>query len=322
MPAGAANNRLGLAQWLVDPENPLTARVTVNRFWQEVFGQGMITTPEDFGVMGALPSHPELLDWLALEFRESGWDVKELFKLMLMSATYRQAAIVTLEKLEKDRDNMLLSRGPRFRMDAEMVRDNALAVSGLLSSKMYGPGTKPYQPEGIWDIVGLPGGNTRNYVQDTGENLYRRSVYMFWKRMAPPPGLEAFNASSREVCTIRRERTNTPLQALVTLNDPQYVEAARHLAQQALVASGGDDSKTIDYIALHVLAHSMNDKQQAIVLASKQDLLADYESKPGDAKELLAFGDSKADDQLDATQLAAWTMVCNQIMNLDEVLNK
>jgi hypothetical protein len=322
MPTGAPNNRLGLAQWLVDQANPLTARVTVNRFWQEVFGQGIVTTPEDFGVMGAPPSHPELLDWLAVEFRESGWDVKALFKLMLMSATYRQAAVVTPEKLAIDRDNMLLSRGPRFRMDAEMVRDNALAVSGLLSSKMYGPGTRPYQPEGIWDIVGLPGGNTRNYVQDKGENLYRRTIYTFWKRMAPPPSLEAFNASSREVCTVRRERTNTPLQALVTLNDPQYVEAARHLAQQGLMASGGDDAKAIDFIAQRVLSRSMTNRELAIVRSSKQDLLAYYESNPEDAKALITVGESKADKNLDVSELAAWTMVCNQIMNLDEVLNK
>ena len=322
MPMGVPKNRLGLAQWIVDPANPLTARVTVNRFWQEVFGQGIVTTPEDFGVMGSLPSHPELLDWLAVEFLETGWDVKHLFKLMLMSATYRQAAVLTSEKLQKDRDNALLSRGPRFRMDAEMVRDNALAVSGLLSSKMYGPGTKPYQPEGIWDVVGLPSSDTRNYVQDKGENLYRRTVYTFWKRMAPPPSLEAFNASSREVCTVHRERTNTPLQALVTLNDPQYVEAARHLAQQVLTVSSGDDFTAIGHIAQRVLGRSLSDKEQAIVLASKEDLLAYYRTKPDDAKALIAVGDSEADDKLDATVLAAWTMVCNQIMNLDEVLNK
>ncbi|MCA9048404.1 MAG: DUF1549 domain-containing protein, partial [Planctomycetaceae bacterium] len=176
MPTSAPANRLGLAEWLNDASNPLTARVTVNRFWQQLFGHGIVETTEDFGVMGTPPTHPELLDWLAVEFRESGWDVKKLFKLMLMSSTYRQAALVTPEKLEHDRDNALLSRGPRFRMDAEMVRDLSLAVSGLLSAKMYGPGVKPYQPEGIWDVVGLPGGDTRNYVQDTGEDLYRRSL--------------------------------------------------------------------------------------------------------------------------------------------------
>ena len=323
LPEGAPKNRLGLAQWIVDPANPLTARVTVNRFWTEVFGQGIVTTPEDFGVMGAVPSHPELLDWLAVEFRESGWDVKRLFKLVLTSASYRQAAITTPEKLERDRSNALLSRGPRFRMDAEMVRDDVLAVSGLLSAKMYGPGTKPYQPEGIWDVVGLPGGDTRNYVQDTGENLYRRTLYTFWKRMAPPPNLEAFNAPSREVCTVQRERTNTPLQALVSLNDPQFVEAARHLAQAALNSSGGDAAKTVDYIAQHVLGRPMNEREQAILLADRAAFLAYYQSQPDDAKALIAVGESKADDsKLDVSELATWTMICNQVINLDEALSK
>ncbi|MEE2990649.1 MAG: DUF1553 domain-containing protein [Planctomycetota bacterium] len=322
MPEGAPANRLGLARWLLDPANPLTARVTVNRFWQEVFGTGIVVTAEDFGVMGSLPSHPMLLDWLAIEFRESGWDVKAFFKMMLMSATYRQSAVTSSEKLEKDRDNLLLSRGPRFRMDAEMVRDYALAASGILSRTMYGPGTKPYQPEGIWDVVGLPSGNTRKYVQDTGDNLYRRTLYNFWKRMAPPPSLDAFNAPSREFCTVRRERTNTPLQALVTLNDPQYVEAARFLAENALQQGGDDDSVALDYIARRVLCRPLRDQEQAIVLASKKKLLDYYQSSLEDARALIAVGASKASEKLDVTELAAWTMVCNQLMNLDEVLNK
>ncbi|HHK41431.1 MAG TPA: DUF1553 domain-containing protein, partial [Planctomycetaceae bacterium] len=286
LPEGAPQNRLGLAQWLIDPANPLTPRVTVNRFWQQVFGRGIVATPEDFGVMGAEPSHPELLDWLAVEFRESGWDVKRFFKLLLMSATYRQAAVVSRDKLEKDRDNAFLSRGPRFRMDAEMVRDYALAASGLLSDKMYGPGTKPYQPEGIWDIVGLPEGNTRKYVRDTGVNLYRRSIYDFWKRMAPPPSLEAFDAPSREVCTVRRERTNTPLQALVTLNDPQFVEAARYLAQRALTSAARDDSKKdspkeiAEYIGLRVLCRPLRAKESDILLADFEQYLRYYRSNP------------------------------------------
>ncbi len=254
----APRNRLGLAQWLVDPANPMTARVTVNRFWQQIFGSGIVTTAEDFGVMGALPTHPELLDTLAVEFQEQGWDVQWLFKTMLMSATYRQASKVTPEKLEKDRDNALLSRGPRFRMDAEMVRDCALAAGGLLSPKMYGSSVKPYQPEAIWDIVGLPGGDTRDYQESSGEDLYRRSLYTFWKRMAPPPNLEAFNAPSREVCTVRRERTNTPLQALVTLNDPQFVEAARSLATLSLKQSGDDASATADTIVQRVLGRPLS----------------------------------------------------------------
>ena len=214
LPQDAPRNRLGLARWVVDPGNPLTARVTVNRLWQEIFGQGIVVTSEDFGIMGMPPTHPELLDWLAVEFRDSGWDLKKLIKLFVTSRTYRQAAVTTAEKLTKDEDNRFLSRGPRFRMDAEMVRDYALAASGLLSSSTGGPGVRPYQPSDIWNVVGLPGGNTRNYKQDTGEKLYRRTLYSFWKRMAHPPNMEAFNAPSREVCTVRRERTNTPLQAL------------------------------------------------------------------------------------------------------------
>ncbi|MGA0134822.1 MAG: DUF1553 domain-containing protein, partial [Opitutales bacterium] len=231
LPADAPRNRLGLARWLVSDANTLTARVTVNRMWQELFGAGLVKTAEDFGIMGGAPSHPELLDWLAVDFRASGWDVKRLYKLMLTSATYRQAAVLTPEKLEKDRDNALLSRGPRFRMDAEMIRDYALAASGTLSTRMGGPGTYPYQPENLWEVVGM---RNMSYKQDSGENLYRRTVYNFWKRMAPPASLDIFNAPSREASCVRRDRTNTPLQALVTLNDPQYVEASRMLAQHTL----------------------------------------------------------------------------------------
>jgi hypothetical protein len=316
------NNRLGLAQWIVDPANPLTLRVTVNRFWQEIFGRGIVTTPEDFGVMGADPSHPKLLDWLALEFRDSGWDVRKLFKLMLTSATYRQGATITQQKLEVDRDNALLSRGPRFRMDAEMVRDYALAVSGLLSRKMYGPGTKPYQPTGIWEVVGLAGGDTRNYVQDKGKNLYRRTVYHFWKRMAAPPNMVAFNAPSREYCAVSRERTNTPLQALITLNDPQFVEAARKLAELALIETDGSDQAMIDFIIARALSRALKDRELEIVQSSKQHLLEYYQAHADDAKLLLAVGESKVDESMDDVTLATWTMVCNQILNLDEVLNK
>ena len=322
LPDGVPRNRLGLARWLVDPANPLTARVTVNRFWQEIFGRGIVTTPEDFGVMGAAPSHPELLDWLAVEFRQGDWDVKKLFKTMLMSATYRQAAVTNPEKLEKDRDNALLSRGPRFRMDAEMVRDYALSVSGLLVLRMYGPGTKPRQPVDIWEIVGLPSSDTRTYMQDTGENLHRRTVYHFWKRMAPPPNLDAFNAPSREVCTVRRERTNTPLQALVTLNDPQFIEAASHLARRAIFHHGDGASGIIKYITRRVLCRPITSMEERIIMNTRDELLAYYRANPEDAKALVGGGDSPADDMLNVTELAVWTMVCNQVMNLDEVLNK
>lgn len=321
LPAGAPQNRLGLARWVVDPANPLTARVTVNRFWQELFGQGIVATPEDFGIMGAAPSHPELLDWLATDFVSSGWDVKRLFKQMLMSAAYRQAAVLTPEKLVKDRDNALLSRGPRFRMDAEMVRDYALAVSGLRSAKMFGPGVKPYQPDNLWNMVGLPGGDTRNYRQDQGENLYRRSLYTFWKRMAPPPGLETLGAPNREVCTVRRERTNTPLQALVTLNDPQYVEAARKLAERSM-QSAVTAENIAHAIATRVLSRRLSDRELRVVLQTWQDYRDHYTGQSDAAQALIAVGESAADAQLDPAALAAWTMVCNQIMNLDEALNK
>ena len=231
MPASFPRNRLGLAKWLIDESNPLTARVAVNRFWQEIFGTGLVKTSEDFGSQGEAPTHPELLDWLAVEFRESGWDVKKLFREIVMSSTYRQAAMATPAKIQKDPDNRLLSRGPRFRMDAEMVRDTALTASGLLAVTIGGPSVKPYQPDGVWEAVAMPVSNTKAYRRDTGEKLYRRSMYTFWKRSAPPASMDIFNAPSRENCTVRRERTNTPLQALVTMNGAQFVEAARHLAE-------------------------------------------------------------------------------------------
>ncbi len=318
MPPGAPKNRLGLAQWLVAPENPLTARVTVNRFWQELFGTGLVRTSEDFGSQGEPPTNPELLDWLAVEFRESGWDVKKLFTLLVTSATYRQAATVTPEKLAKDSHNRLLSRGPRFRMDAEMLRDYALGASSTLSPKMGGPGTKPYQPENVWEVVGV---NTDKYVQDKGESLYRRSIYNFWKRMAPPASLEILNAPARESCVVRRERTNTPLQALVTLNDPQFVEAARRLAETAWKESG-DPTKAIDLIAARVLLRPLTGAEREVVARTAGDLERDFAANAAGAQAFLTVGEAKPDPTLPAPQLAALTMVANQLLNLDEALNK
>ena len=318
MPADAPRNRLGFAQWLLRPENSLTARVTVNRCWQELFGTGLVKTAGDFGVAGEQPSHPELLDWLAVDFREHNWDVKQIYKLMVMSATYRQSAVASPKKIERDPENRLLARGPRFRMDAEMIRDYALSASGLLVEKIGGASTRPYQPPGIWDTVGLPEGNTRKYVQDTGENLYRRSVYTFWKRQSPPASMEIFNAPSRELCTVRRERTDTPLQALVTLNDPQFVEAARHLAQESLA----NQTDRLDFMAERLLARKLTATEKKIIAANASDLLAHYQAEPKAAAELLAIGDSKPDVKFDVPTLAAYTMVANELMNLDEVLNK
>jgi hypothetical protein len=315
-------NRLGLAQWLLRPEHPLTARVTVNRFWQEVFGTGLVRTAGDLGVSGELPSHPELLDWLAVEFRESGWDVKRFFKLMVTSATYRQCAVSTPEKIEKDPQNRWLARGPRFRMDAEMIRDYALAASNLLECKLGGPSVKPYQPEGVWEAVAMPESNTRNYRRDRGANLYRRSLYTFWKRAAPPASLEVFNAPSREFCTVRRERTDTPLQALVTLNDPQFVEAASALAQLTLSQPGQTTERNIDFMALRLLARPLRPEETRIVQASIDRLIAFYQSHPGEAAKLLAVGELPPTPTQKPTLAAAWTMLANELMNLDEVLNK
>jgi len=321
-PADLPKNRLGFARWLLRPEQPLPARVTVNRFWQEVFGTGIVRTSGDFGVSGDLPSHPDLLDWLAVDFRDAGWDMKRFFKLLVTSATYRQAALTTTEKLEKDGQNRLLSRGPRFRMDGEMIRDYALAASGLLVRKLGGPSVKPYQPEGVWEAVAMPESNTRFYKPDSGEGLYRRSLYTFWKRAAPPAAMDILNAPNRETCAVRRERTNTPLQALVTLNDTQFVEAARHLAQTTLQQGGDTMEARLDFLAGRLLARALRPEEAKVVRSVLDELLADYKAHPDEAIKLIAVGQSKADPKLDVPTLAAWTMVANQLLNLDEVLNK
>jgi mono/diheme cytochrome c family protein len=322
LPDDSPRNRLGFARWLMRPEHPLTARVNVNRFWQELFGTGIVRTAGDFGATGEPPSHPELLDWLAVELRESGWDVKRLFRALVTSAAYRQAAVSSPEKLQKDPQNRLVSRGPRFRMDAEMVRDGALAASGLLVPKLGGPSVKPYQPDGVWEAVAMPESNTRNYQRDSGEGLYRRSLYTFWKRAAPPAAMDIFNAPNRETCTVRRERTNTPLQALVTLNDTQMVEAARVLAQAALRAEAPEKDRSLDWMARRVLSRPLRADEMDVLRGARDDLLAYYRSNAADAAALLAAGESKADPALDPAELAAHTMVANQLLNLDETLNK
>lgn len=322
LPPGAPKNRLGLAQWLVAEDNPLTARVTVNRYWQELFGVGLVKTTEDFGIMGENPANQELLDWLAVEFRESGWDVKHLFRLMVTSHAYRQDAKVTPVKLEKDPGNRLISRGPRFRMDAEMVRDYALATSGLLSPKIGGASVKPYQPDGVWEAVAMPESNTKRYQRDSGEALYRRSMYTFWKRAAPPASMDIFNAPSREVSCTRRERTNTPLQALATMNDPQFVEAARHLAEQALKATSGDSKRAVDLISRRLLARPLDRSERRVVQQTLEEFTRFYADKVEEAQKLISVGESKPSSQAPAAQLAALTLVANQILNLDEVLNK
>ena len=325
-------NRIAFANWLLRPDHPLTTRVTVNRFWQELFGNGIVRTAGDFGIAGELPSNQELLDWLAVELREGSpslsssspatpWDIKRFYKLLVTSATYRQSAVTTKEKLDKDPQNRLLSHGPRFRMDAEMIRDYALAASGLLVPKLGGPSVKPYQPEGVWEAVAMIGSNTRDYKRDSGENLYRRSLYTFIKRSAPPASMEIFNATAREQCTVRRERTNTPLQALVTLNDPQFIEAARHLAQ-TILKSGGTTEQQLDQLSKRLLARPFRPNELPVVKSSLNELLAYYHDHEADAKALITTGESKPDAALDPKTLAAWTMLANEVMNLDEVLNK
>ena len=315
-------NRLGLAHWLVDEANPLTSRVTVNRFWQQVFGTGLVTSSEDFGAQGDTPTHPELLDWLATEFRESDWDVKGFFKMLVTSSAYRQSALATPDKLERDSANRLLSRGPRFRMDAEMLRDTALATSGLLAPTIGGPSVRPYQPEGVWSTVAMPQSNTRLYRADDGEALYRRSLYTFWKRSAPPPSMEIFNAPTREHFTVRRERTNTPLQALVTMNDPQFVEAARHLAQRALREADDSFDARLDFVTVRLLSRPFGDAERAVSERTFDRLLETYEADPAEAERLLSVGESEADPDLGAAESAAWTMLVSQVLNLDETLNK
>ena len=321
-PAEAPRNRLGFAQWLLSPQHPLMGRVTVNRFWQEVFGTGLVRTSGDFGITGELPSHPELLDWMAVEFREQGWDVRKFFKMLVMSSTYRQAAIATADKLEKDPSNRLLARGPRFRMDAEMVRDYALAASGLLSAKIGGPSVRPYMPDGVWEAVAMIGSNTRDYRRDTGESLYRRSLYTFWKRSAPPAQMDIFNAPSREQCAVRRERTNTPLQALMTLNDEQFVEAARHLAQRILKEGGESFESRADFLARRIIARPLRAEEITLVRGSFDELTAYYKDHAEDATRVITVGESKPDASLAPAELAAWTMLANELMNLDEVLVK
>ena len=321
-PADLPRNRLGFAQWLLKPEQPLPARVNANRFWQEVFGTGLVKTVGEFGVGGELPSHPELLDFLALEFRENGWDIKQFFRRMVLSSTYRQSAAITPDKLEKDPQNRLLSRGPRFRMDGEMVRDYALAASGLMVPKLGGASVRPYQPDGVWEAVAMTGSDTRDYRRDTGEKLYRRSLYTFWKRAAPPASMEIFNAPSRETCSVRRERTNTPLQALVTLNDPQFIESARHLAERTLREGGETDAARLDFLAQRLLARIFTADERPVIEQSQTALVSYYREHLDDARQLITFGESRPNESLDVATLAGWTMLVNEVMNLDEVLNK
>jgi len=321
LPASQTTNRLDLARWLVSPDHPLTARVAVNRFWQQFFGTGIVKTAGDFGAQGEWPSHPELLDWLATEFIRSGWDVKHMLRLIVTTATYRQSSAVTADLLRLDPQNRLLARGQRFRLDAEEIRDNALFVSGLLNEKMGGRGVRPYQPSGIWEAVGYTASNTAKFSQDHGDALYRRSLYTFWKRTAPPPYFTTFDAPSREKYCTRRERTDTPLQALVTMNDPAYVEAARHLGAR-MVQHDKDAEDRLDFAFRLVTARHPSASEKMVLKAALKKYEAKYQRNSEAAKKLIAVGESPVDEKLNPSELAAYTMVASLLLNLDETLNK
>ncbi|HTL29640.1 MAG TPA: DUF1549 and DUF1553 domain-containing protein, partial [Tepidisphaeraceae bacterium] len=316
LPKDVPNNRLALAKWMFDPANPLVSRVIVNRYWQTFFGYGIVKTVEDFGVQGERPVNPDLLDWLAVEFRESGWNVKAMQRLLVTSATYRQSSKVTPELQEKDPENRLLARGPRFRLPAVVLRDQALAASGLLVEKLGGPPVKAYQPPGIWEEATF---GTIKYQQDHGEALYRRSVYIFWRRIVGPT--EFFDTQSRTTCTVRPSRTNTPLHALTTLNDITFVEAARALAQRAM-ATSQSPAERINAIFRFVLARNPEPKEQQILVSAIDRLKKQYAADPDAAKKLLAIGESKRDEKLNVVDEAAYTGVCLAVLNLDETLTK
>jgi hypothetical protein len=337
LPEGSRADRLGLARWLVHPSHPLTARVIVNRYWQMFFGTGLVKTAEDFGTQGELPSHPELLDWLAVEFREPaappgggpaarGWDVKGLVRRIVLSATYRQSAAATPEVLERDPENRLLGRGPRLRLQAEFIRDQALAVSGLLNDQIGGPSVSPYQPPGLWEELAYrdDGANwtAQVYRQSHGKDLYRRSMYTFWKRTSPPPTMTTFDAPDRETCTVRRSRTNTPLQALILMNDPTYLEASRKLAERMMTEAGPAREARIGFAFRLATARQPSAEELSVLDRLYQEELATYRADGAAALRLLSYGEAKRNEKLDTAELAAWTLVASAILNLDETVTK
>ena len=313
---GQTNNRLAFARWLVDPANPLTARVLVNRFWQMYFGMGIVKTVEDFGSQGESPSHPELLDWLATEFIRTGWDVKAMQKTIVMSATYRQSSKVSPALLQRDPENQLLARGPRLRLPAETVRDQALAISGLLVEKIGGPSVKPYQPEGLWTVL-----NGQTYKPDKGEGLYRRSLYTFWKRSAPPPGMMLFDSGSRESCVVRETRTNTPLQALALMNDVTFVEASRVFAGHMMRAAASPGDRLV-WAFRRATARRPRNEELQVLTSAYNNYLDRYRTNVKSALALLGEGDSPRDESLDPAEHAAYTMVASLILNLDATVTK
>jgi hypothetical protein len=317
--ASAPLNRLGVAQWLVSPDNPLTARVAVNRFWAQLFGIGLVRTEEDFGSQGDLPSHPELLDWLAVEYMRLGWDTKALLRTIVTSAAYRQSSKVSAELIQRDPNNRLLTRGSRFRLEAEMVRDQSMALSGLLSRKIGGPSVYPPQPEGLWQAAF---NGQRTWPTSQGEDRHRRGLYTFWRRTIPYPSMATFDAPSRETCTVRRVRTNTPLQAFVTMNDPVYVECSQALARRILSEGGATNEQRARFALKLVLAHPPREDQVQEVLALFQSEVEHYRKQPKEAEKLATDQLGPLPTNAQAADAAAWTVVANVLLNLDAVLTK
>ncbi len=317
LPPGVPNNRLGYARWLVSPTNPLTARVAVNRFWQMYFGAGLVRSVEDFGSQGEWPTHPELLDWLATEFMRTGWDIKAMQKLIVTSATYMQSSRATPELLQKDPENRLLARAPRFRLSAEIIRDQALAVSGLLVEQIGGPSVKPYQPAGLWKEL-----SGQDYVQDKGDKLYRRSLYTYWKRSSPPPSQMNFDAAGREACVVRETRTNTPLQALDLMNDVTYLEASRKLAERVMKERRGSPEERIDLAFRIATARQPTSREAGLLQEALSSYLDDYKRDPEAARTYLNQGESPRDEELDVSELAAYSTLASMILNMDETITK
>jgi hypothetical protein len=319
LPEGYPRNRLGLAKWLLHEDHPLFARVMVNRIWMSFFGNGLVKTQEDFGNQGDLPTHPELLDWLAVTFREDSFNLKAFMKRIVMSSTYRQSSIANADQLERDPENKWLSRGPSHRLTAEQVRDNALAASGLLSRKIGGPSVYPYQPDGIWEALATR--NAVTYTRSKGDDLYRRSMYTIWKRSSPPPMMLNFDAADRQSCAVRRQRTATPLQSLVTMNDPQFVEAARVLAERTVKRYANQDQRMTEMF-LAIVSRPPR-KEELTIVGDLLDLqLKHYREHPAEAAKLLKTGDYPCEKGVDAVEIAAYAVVANTILNSDEALVK
>lgn len=315
-------NRLGLAKWLFHEDNPLTARVTVNRYWQRMFGTGLVASSFDFGNQGSLPTHPELLDFLAIKLKEEGWDTRKILKYMALSATYQQSTKVSKDLQELDPENRLLARAPRLRLTAELIRDQALKISGLLNPEVGGPSVKPYQPAGIWEATtGGGGGSTATYITSTGKDLYRKSLYTFWKRTVPPPSMMTFDAASRDLCTVKRQETNTPLQALVLLNDPQIIEASRLIAKNA-IDRNKEIGDQIKYIFKLATSRTPDEEELSMLNNYYNSMLQKVDEEGIDPQDYLSIGDFEIDSSYSKKQLAALALTAHTILNLDETITR